>query len=153
MLFPLRLYLAVMQYFSPQEGLRDSKTTVTKETKRFAEFNIRCHWRCLKHKIFHKTGRKIEDCRTLSCLLSDGKRANNCMAKIIVAKTCQEEGRRDAKHTDAKMEAFSEADLDTLKKYLIFIFYHFVRFVNDTRRSVKMENYMRGQNIKQDKSR
>ena len=53
---------------------------------------------------------------TLSCLLRDGKRANNCMAKVTVANTCQEEGRRDAKHTDAKMEAFREADLETLTK-------------------------------------
>lgn len=38
------------------------------------------------------------------------------MAKVTVANTCQEEGRRDARHTDAKIEAFREADLDTLKK-------------------------------------
>ena len=53
---------------------------------------------------------------TLSCLLSDGKSANNCMAKVTVTNTCQEEGRRDAKHTDAKMEAFREADRETLAK-------------------------------------
>lgn len=78
---------------------------------------------------FHRT--KIKLCRTLSCLLSDGKRANNCMAKVTVAKTCQEEGRRDAKHTDAKMEAFSEADLDTLTKYFGF-FNTTVLFLDDT---------------------
>lgn len=53
---------------------------------------------------------------TLSCLLSDGNKANNCIAKVTVPKTCQEEGRRDARHTEAKMEAFKEADLETLSK-------------------------------------
>ena len=51
---------------------------------------------------------------TFNCLLRDGKRANICIAKITVAKTCQEEGRRDAKQTEAKIEAFNEVDLETL---------------------------------------
>ena len=53
---------------------------------------------------------------TFNCLLRDGKRANICIAKITVAKTCQEEGRRDAKQTEAKIEAFNEVDLETLEK-------------------------------------
>lgn len=60
------------------------------------------------------TRTRLEGSCTLSCLLSDGKSANNCMAKVTVTNTCQEEGRRDAKHTDAKMEAFREADLETI---------------------------------------
>lgn len=40
------------------------------------------------------------------------------MAKVTVANTCQEEGRRDARHTDAKIEALREADLETLKKII-----------------------------------
>lgn len=53
---------------------------------------------------------------TLSCLLSEGKRAKSCIANVTVANTCNEEGRRDAKQTDAKIEAFSEVDLETLSK-------------------------------------
>ena len=52
----------------------------------------------------------------LSCLLRDGKRTKNFMAKVTVANTSQEERRRDAKHTDANMEAFKETDLETLTK-------------------------------------
>ena len=51
---------------------------------------------------------------TLSCLLSEGKSAKSCIENVTVANTCHEEGRREAKQTDAKIDALSEADLETL---------------------------------------
>ena len=57
---------------------------------------------------------KLNAIATLSCLLSEGKSAKSCIAKATVANTCHEEGRRDAKQTDAKMDAFKDADLETL---------------------------------------
>ena len=63
-----------------------------------------------KTRFNHKLNRVV----TLSCLLSEGKSAKSCIAKATVANTCQEEGRRDAKQTDAKMDAFKDADLETL---------------------------------------
>lgn len=67
-----------------------------------------------KEKRKKQFNHKLNAIATLSCLLSEGKSAKSCIAKATVANTCHEEGRRDAKQTDAKMDAFKDADLETL---------------------------------------
>ena len=52
---------------------------------------------------------------TFNFLLSSGHSANSCIANVTVANVCIVVGRRDARHTDAKTEAFNDSDLDALK--------------------------------------
>ena len=54
---------------------------------------------------------------TLHFIRTSGKRANTCTAKKTMTKAWKAEGRRDARHTEAKMAALSEMALDTLKQW------------------------------------
>ena len=51
---------------------------------------------------------------TLSFLRSTGHRANSSTATVTVAKACQVLASLDARHTEAKIDAFNDTDCDTL---------------------------------------
>ena len=51
---------------------------------------------------------------TLIFLLSAGHKANISTANVMVAKACQVVGSREARHTEAKIAAFSDKEPDTL---------------------------------------
>ena len=57
-----------------------------------------------------------EGTNTLNLVLNSGKRAKTRTARDTTTKAWREDGRREARQTEEKMEAFRDMELDTLRE-------------------------------------